>query len=99
MEGKFIYKVKVQTSECKWEDAIFLGLIGISPRRIRQHLDHKMYFKSLRREVFRWLTKIFLGHLYLGKLYRYRSAVNWLSYFYLELGTFSAGAITDFIPI
>jgi hypothetical protein len=38
-EGKFIYKVKVQTLECKWEDAIFLGWIGINPERIRQHLD------------------------------------------------------------
>lgn len=49
LEGKFIYKVKVQTLECKWEDAIFLGWIGISPGRIGQHLDHKIYFKSLER--------------------------------------------------
>lgn len=25
LEGKFIYKIKVQTLECKWENAIFLG--------------------------------------------------------------------------
>lgn len=31
LEGKFIYKIKVQTLECKWENAIFLGQIGISP--------------------------------------------------------------------
>lgn len=23
LEGKFIYKIKVQTLECKWESAIF----------------------------------------------------------------------------
>lgn len=99
LERKFICKVKVQTLECKWEDAIFLGWIGISPGRLRQHLDHKIYFKSLGREVFRWLTKTFLDHLYLGKLCRYRPAVNRLGDFGLELGTSCTGAITDSIPI
>lgn len=47
LEGKFIYKIKVQTLGCKWSDVIFLGQIGISPRRILQHLDHKKLFKNL----------------------------------------------------
>lgn len=76
LEGKFIYKVKVQTLEWKLEDAIFLGWIGINPGRIGQHLHRKIYFKSLQRMVFSWLTTTSLGHLYLGKLCRPRPAVN-----------------------
>lgn len=76
----------------------FLGWIGINPGRIWQHLDHKIYFRSLQREAFSWPTTSSLGHLYLGKLCRYRPAVNWLSYFSLELGTSRTGQLQIAIP-